>query len=91
LYVGQTGVEANHHFVLSVHEPNYEFIAGTYIIVVFAKLAGRSQPIELKRIPITVSAALAGVLAKKEGVLFELGPDREHYIGHAQRRTEQQG
>jgi hypothetical protein len=60
-----------------------EFIAGTYIVIVFAKLAGRSQPIELKRIPITVSAAHAGVLAKKEGVLFELGRDRDHYIGHA--------
>jgi len=30
-----------------------------------------------------VSADHAAVLAKKEGVLFELGPDREHYIGHA--------
>jgi hypothetical protein len=81
-------VEANHHFVLSVHEPNYEFVAGAYVIVVFAKLASRAAPMELARITISLSPALAAVLAKKEGVLFEMAPDRRGYVGHARDGSE---
>ena len=50
LYVGQTGVSLNHHFVLSVHVPIYEFFAGDYSIEVFARIVGKSTPVKLSRI-----------------------------------------
>jgi hypothetical protein len=68
LYVGQTGVEANHHFVLSVHQPNYEFVAGTYSILVFAQLAGRSEPIQLAKITVAVPALTR--LSSREKMAF---------------------
>jgi hypothetical protein len=43
LFVGQTGVAANHHFVMSVHEPDYEFTAGSYTIEVFVRVVGIAE------------------------------------------------
>jgi hypothetical protein len=87
LYVGQTGVSLNHHFVLSVHNPDYAFVAGTYIVRVFARLVGRSSPIQLTEFQITLSEHHAAVLAQNDGVLFELGPDDQGYLGHTYQRT----
>jgi hypothetical protein len=86
LYVGQTGVAANHHFVLSVHHPDYAFDAGNYTIQVFARLVGESVPIRLSEIGITLGKEHAAALANKAGVLFELDPDRQIYVGHVNDR-----
>lgn len=86
LYVGQTGVGANHHFVLSVHEPGYEFKAGTYTIRVFARIVGRTSPVELSMVTLSLTDAQAQALADREGVLFELGPDSAGYVGHVRDR-----
>src|SRR5437879_2038291 len=44
LYVGQSGVSLNHHFVMSVHKSRYDFFAGDYTIQVFARQAGDRAP-----------------------------------------------
>ena len=54
LYVGQTGVAVNHHFLLSVNPPSYEFTSGAYEIEVFARLVGKLQPVRL-RVPPSLS------------------------------------
>jgi hypothetical protein len=41
LHVSQTGLAANHHFVLSVHEDDYRFEPGAYEIDVIADVVGR--------------------------------------------------
>ena len=40
LFVGPTGVALNHHFVLSVQHPDYQFDAGPYSVLVFGELSG---------------------------------------------------
>lgn len=82
LYVPQPGVVANHHFVLSVHEPAYLFAAGTYRVEVFARLADKARPRRLAQIEISLTESQAAALGKGSGVLFELMPDTHEYVGH---------
>lgn len=86
LFVPQAGVVANHHFVLSVHEPAYVFAAGAYRIEVFARLAGKARPYRLKQIDISLTESQVAALGKGAGVLFELMPDTHEYIGHSNAR-----
>ncbi len=86
LYVGQTGVAVNHHFVRSVNEAAYEFAAGKYEIEVFARLVGRRSPSRLIAFDLTLSQEHADALARRCGVLFELSPDGQLYVGHARDR-----
>lgn len=91
LYVGQTGVAANHHFVLSEHYPGYEFRAGDYTIQVFARQAGRAEPLLLSEIGVVLDPGHAAALAKRGGVLFKLDPDAQTYIGHSDERLLRSG
>ena len=88
LFVGQSGIAVNHHFVLSVHEAEYEFVAGAYSVEVFARLAGVRSPRRLQKVQIVVSDDLARALSRNEGVLFELNPDGTGYSGHARTRRD---
>ncbi len=87
LYVGRTGVAANHHFVLSVHERDLGFEPGAYQVAVYARIVGKAAPILLSTVSIQLTEQHAQVLAQhEEGVLFELGPDDQGYRGHARGR-----
>ena len=85
LYVSRTGLAANHHFVLSVHEDAYRFRAGTYEIDVIADVIGRRDPITLGTIKLSLSDELAAALERQEGVLFERKVSGK-YEGHARER-----
>jgi len=82
LFVGPTGVALNHHFVLSVQHPSYNFEAGHYSILVFARIVGRSTPIKLDTISLALSKGEANALAGQLGILFELEWDTGKYTGH---------
>lgn len=81
LHVGRTGIAANHHFVLSIHEDDYRFEAGEYDIIVLASVVGRKNAVQLATIRLTLGRDLAGAIARYEGVLFERNPSGE-YVGH---------
>jgi len=82
LYLGQTGIGANHHFVLSPHRPPFTFTAGDYTIEVFASLVGRRPRFKLSEIKLCLSAEHADALSRQLGVLFESDPDTGEYVGH---------
>lgn len=82
LYVGQAGVAANHHFVLSPSQPSYEFEAGDYTVRVFARTVGKAKPIELAQIDLHLTDQQARILMHRRGILFERAPDAQEYIGH---------
>ncbi|MEL7657258.1 MAG: hypothetical protein AAGU75_15285 [Bacillota bacterium] len=89
LYVGQTGIAANHHFVIAMDDNTYKFEAGDYIIQVFARLVGKKAPLQLSTIQISFLEEHASVLSQRNGmygVVFELGPDNQGYIGHINER-----
>jgi hypothetical protein len=83
LHVGQTGIAVNHHFVLSVHQPEYEFTPGDYTVQVFARVVGRKQPMKLAEVSVSVPEDQAAILDTKGGILFELSADGQTYIGHS--------
>lgn len=86
LFVGQTGIALNHHFVLSVHEQPYEFLAGDYVVEVFARQVGQRRPRRLGHVQLTVTEANAEALKLHQGVLFELIPENGTYAGHTSSR-----
>jgi hypothetical protein len=83
LFVGQAGVALNHHFALSAQYTSYQFREGPYSVLVFARVVGRSTPIKLDAISLTLSKGEAAVLAGHAGILFELGWVTEKYTAHA--------
>jgi hypothetical protein len=81
LYVGQDGVTANHHFVLSADQADYEYAAGDYKVEVFAQLVGQSASLQLSTIDLVVDSQEAAALRNRDGVLFEWQPDSGMYLG----------
>jgi hypothetical protein len=47
LFVGETGVEANHHFLTPPDDSSFRFAEGRYTLDVFARLLGDSKQIRL--------------------------------------------
>jgi hypothetical protein len=87
LYVPQAGVGANHHFVLSVDSQEYEFKTGHYSIEVFARMVARRSPLKLSTVELDLSEQEAtSLLSHHKGVLFQLKPDLEKYVGDIDER-----
>jgi hypothetical protein len=85
VHVSRTGLAANHHFVLSVHEEAYCFKPGAYEIDVIADVVGRRKPTKLGTIKLALSDELAAALAQHDGVLFERKISG-NYEGHAREK-----
>jgi hypothetical protein len=82
LFVGQAGIALNHHFVLPVQHTSYEFVEGPYSIHVLARVVGKSRPISLDTISLTLSRIDARTyLAGGVGILFELDWETGKYHG----------
>ncbi len=81
LYVGRAGVSSNHHFVKARHKSDYCFLEGSYRLEVFANIVGKRASARLYGIDLVLTTDHAAALAKHEGVLFELKPDSQVYVG----------
>lgn len=85
LFVGETGVSANHHFVMPRDGNTFRFIQGTYRIEVFAKLLGDTKPLMLFSQSLEVKAEEAKEMADKElGLYYDWGPDAGRYVSHVE-------
>lgn len=87
LFVGETGVSANHHFLTLKDGSSFIFSDGTYHLQVFARLLGDqenkllfAQLLEIKR---EVSIALE---EPGTGLYFDWGPDSSRYLSHIEKR-----
>lgn len=89
LYVGQSGVASNHHFVLSRRAPQ-EFVwwSAPCQIQVFARVRGQRSPQLLHEVNFDVTAEHAGLLAQvlDVGIFYEWSSETADYAGHAERR-----
>jgi hypothetical protein len=87
LFVGETGVEANHHFLTPRDENSFRFTEGRYTLDVFARLLGDSGHIRLFSQTLEISPETAAALAKPHaGVYFDWGPDSSRYLPHLETR-----
>ena len=87
LFVGETGVSANHHFLTPNDGSSFIFSEGTYRLQIFARLLGDqaskllfAQSLEIER---EVSTALK---ESGTGLYFDWGPDSSRYLSHIEKR-----
>lgn len=83
LFVGDTGVAENHHFLTPKDGSDFEFKEGRHDLGVYAKLVGDSQGIRLWTQCLVVSAVEATRLSQENyGLYFDWGPASGQYITH---------
>jgi hypothetical protein len=87
LFVGETGVAANHHFLTPRDAREFRFTEGQYRIEVFAHQLGDSHRTLLFAQTLDVTRDLAARLEDPgAGLYFVWGPDSLRYIPHIEKR-----
>jgi hypothetical protein len=87
LFVGETGVAANHHFLTPKDGNSFQFLAGIYHLKVYARLLGDAQPKLLFHPALEVSFETAAALqAPGVGLYFDWGADSSRYLPHVEER-----
>jgi hypothetical protein len=87
LHVGFQGVVCNHHFLLPKDGSDFRFLAGDYIIRVFAKLVERKSPEQLAEVQLHISEQQAHELVQPmTGIYFDWSPDQQRYHSHIEGR-----
>jgi hypothetical protein len=84
LRVGEDGVSFNHHFLPPKDCSSFEFVAGEYVIKVYATIVNRSAPVLLSEVKLSLTDDLAAMLRDRtKGVLFTWQPQSHGYRGDA--------
>lgn len=82
LRAGEDGVSFNHHFLPPKDNSSFQFLAGEYVIDVYARIVNRTAAMLLSTVKLSLSAELAAVLRDpRKGVLFTWEPDSQGYRG----------
>jgi hypothetical protein len=84
LFVPETGVTTNHHFLLPEEETNFNFEAGSYELQVFTRLVGRKDHDRLLVQSLEVSEPAAISIAAGAGIYFDWSPDHNAYVAHVE-------
>jgi hypothetical protein len=85
LFVGETGIAANHHFLAPRDENAFHFAEGRYRLEVFAHLLGDKDQTRLFSQTLEISREI-GIALKEPGtgLYFDWGPDSSHYLPHVE-------
>jgi hypothetical protein len=87
LFIGETGVAADHHFLAPRDEHSFHFIEGHYRLDVFAHLLGDTKPTQLFSQSLDVTRDMAAELKERNaGLYFDWGPDSSRYLTHVEKR-----
>ena len=87
LFIGETGIAANHHFLAPTDGSSFRFTEGRYRMDVFAQLLGDRDRTLLFTQTLEISKETADRLAEPDcGLYFDWGPDSSRYLPHIDRR-----
>ena len=87
LFIGETGVATNHHFLTPKDGAKFAFLEGTYRLQVFAHLLGDSSKKLLFAQSLEIKSDVAVALeAPGTGLYFDWGPDSSAYLTHIEKR-----
>lgn len=87
LFVGETGVATDHHFLTPEDGSQFRFLAGHYRLTVHAQLLGDKRPVILFSQQLEVTGEIAAQLERPGiGLYFDWGPDSSRYLPHARQR-----
>lgn len=85
LFVSDTGVAENHHFLTPKDGSHFEFKEGCYGLEVYAKLVGDSKSLRLWTQKLVVNAVEATKLGQERcGMYFDWGPASGQYLSHVE-------
>ncbi len=89
LFVGETGVASNHHFLLPSDGTVYKFLAGGYTLNIFAKLVDGQHIIKLFEVKLQLSDQMSLKLDQRSdsGVYFDWGSDSHSYTEHVRTQS----
>jgi hypothetical protein len=83
LFVGESGVATDHHFLLPKDIGQFKWLPGGYEMTVFARIHGDCETKELFRQELTVTKDDAQLLETDDnGIYFDWGPDSLKYYSH---------
>ncbi len=83
LFVSDTGLAANHHFLLPPDGTSFQFSAGRYVLEVFVTNVGTRTPRLLYTVNLEITAENHKALSQPgHGLYFDWGPDAGHYLAH---------
>ncbi len=86
LFVGETGVSTNHHFLAPKDVGEFRFTHGIYMLEVHAKLLGDHTTKKLWSQSLSISPEHAKGLGEPgTGLYFDWGPDSKRYIPHVKK------
>ena len=89
LFVGESGVATNHHFLTPKDENSFRYEEGNYRFEVFAQLVGRKEPNRLFSCQLPISKDDAAALHdSRAGLYFDWAPEAQMYLSHVSTRTE---
>ncbi len=89
LFVGESGISANHHFLTPTDGNHFRFLAGKYRLQVFAKILGDKTQSLLFNQELEITNDIAKQLeAPLAGLYFDWGPDASRYIHHIEERPD---
>jgi len=87
LFIGETGISADHHFLAPKDGSSFRFTEGHYTLHVFAHLLGDQKPIRLFAQTLDISRDVASALEEQgAGLYFDWGPDSSRYLPHVEKR-----
>jgi|SRR5271168_3916282 len=88
LFVGETGISANHHFLAPEDDgKSFRFGEGHYKLDLFAHLLGDGKPMRLFSQELDISREIATALQERgAGLYFDWGPDSSRYLPHVEKR-----
>ena len=88
LFVGETGISADHHFLTPEDANAFRFTEGHYRLEVFAHLLSDPKPIRLfsQALEITCDVPTELLKEKTAGLHFDWGPDASRYLPHVHKR-----
>jgi hypothetical protein len=83
LFIPESGITTNHHFLLPFDETQYSFLPGAYLLQVFASVVDERATRLLASIYLTVTENDAEELTKPDhGLYFDWSPDATDYSAH---------
>ena len=87
LFVGETGVATNHHFLAPEDGGSFKFTEGRYRLEVFAHLHGDKIKRLLFSTTLEIPRDIASALAESDtGLYFDWGPDSSRYMMHVDKK-----
>ena len=88
LFIGETGVAANHHFLISAESSQFRFSEGEYQLEVFVRLYGARKQRLLFAYTLSISSEQAKQLSDTDtGLYFDWMPNQAQYLPKIDKRV----